>query len=131
MQFPGKITAGSVVDDPVTSLDLFPTALALAGVSAPPSLDGRDLLPRLSGEVPELPRRPLYWRVGQQAALRAGDWKIVRSAQRGEAGPWELYHLKEDLEEKNDRAESEPAILEDLIGEWERIDVEMIAPLFR
>ena len=131
MQFPGKFAAGNVVDDPVTSLDLFPTALALAGIATDRPLDGRNLLPQLSGERASPGPRPLYWRAGERAALRDGDWKIVKSPRRGESGVWELYHLGEDPGEKTDRASSEPALLGKLIREWELIDAGMVEPLFR
>ena len=130
MQYPGTIEAGKIYERPVISIDLFPTALNLAGLKPGESLDGVDLLPYLNGEKTSPPHSSLYWRVGNWGALRSDYWKLVRSPRRGEAGPWELYHLGEDPEEKNDLAESERGILKDLIADWEDLNSEMIEPVF-
>jgi len=130
MQFPGKIAAGTVYEKPVLSLDLFPTALDLAGVRVPPDLDGVDLLSHLSGEIYSPPHESIFWRVGPKAALRKGDWKIVRNARRGEAGPWELYNIATDIGETENLAESETSILKDLTRVWEEQNEEMIEPVF-
>lgn len=131
MQLPGKIEAGLVYDKPVISLDLFTTALALAGVTAGKSLDGVDLLPYLNRENAGVPHDNLFWRVGNAAALRSGDWKLVRSPVKGAAGPWELYDLGKDPGEQNNLAGSESGLLDDLTGVWDRYNAEMIAPVFR
>ncbi|MEX2579186.1 MAG: sulfatase-like hydrolase/transferase [Verrucomicrobiales bacterium] len=130
MQFPGKIEAGTVFEKPVVSLDLFATALALAKVNLPPEIDGVDLSPHLAGETFAQPHESLYWRVGDRAALRKAGWKIVRNPRRGEPGPWELYHVAEDIGETENLADLEPGILDNLIGTWEEYDQEMIEPAF-
>ena len=131
MQFPGRLEAGQIYEEPITSLDLFPTSLKLAGLERSNSLDGVDLMPFLRGEVGGAPHESIFWRVGNRSALRKGDWKIVRSPERGEPGEWELYQMKEDMAEENNRAESEKAILKQLIGVWEEYDAEMVEPAFR
>ncbi len=131
MQFPGKIKAGRVYEPPVISLDLFPTALELAGVEAGVSSDGVNLFPFLNDENSGVPHENLFWRVGNAAALRSGDWKIIRSPVKGALGPWELYDLASDPEERNNLAGSEPGRLRDLTGTWESYNVDMIAPVFR
>ena len=49
---PGVTKPGSVCDDPVVSMDFFPTMLELAGLPLKPKLhaDGRSLLPELTGK---------------------------------------------------------------------------------
>lgn len=49
MRWPGRIAAGTKVDDPVISLDFLPTFLAVSGADVDPEwqLDGVDLVPRL------------------------------------------------------------------------------------
>ena len=37
-----------------------------------------DLLPFLSGEKSSPPHDALYWRFGEQMAIRLGDYKLVR-----------------------------------------------------
>lgn len=130
MQFPGKIEAGTVYDEPILSLDLFPTSLQLAGLKPPMNTDGVDLLPYLSGESIGAPHESIFWRVGNKGALRKGDWKLVRNPRRGEPGPWQLYNLADDIGETNDLADSEESILKDLTRTWEDYDDEMIEPVF-
>jgi len=131
MQLPGNIEAGQVYDEAVISLDLFPTTLALAGVGKADSLDGVDLLPYLNGENSGAPHDNLFWRVGNAAALRSGDWKIVRSPVKGAAGPWELYDLDSDYQEQNNLAGSETGRLRELAETWDRLNADMIPPVFR
>jgi arylsulfatase A-like enzyme len=54
MKWPGKIKPGTVIDDPVISLDFTPTFLAAGGVALDPgwNLDGVNLLPRLTNMPP-------------------------------------------------------------------------------
>ena len=80
MRWPGRIRAGSVIDDPVSSLDFLPTFLAVAGARPKPEwkLDGINLIPRLAGEVDALPERDLHWRGGGSKgpiAMRRGPWR--------------------------------------------------------
>jgi arylsulfatase A len=114
-RWPEKIAAGSVVDEPLWSPDILVTATKLAGVPQPADtiLDGRDLLPTLCGEV-KSPHRSLFFSYGNHAALRMGDWKIVRESS---ARPWQLFHLKEDPGEQVDRAPTHPEKLAGLIAE--------------
>lgn len=128
---PGRAPEGAVYEPPVTSLDLFPTALRLAGIEPDKNTDGIDLLPFLDGSVTGAPHDSLYWRVGNQAALRKGDWKAVRPGGNNPSGKWELYDLASDPGESRDLSGEEGARLEELTREWKEIDGDMIAPLFR
>ena len=40
-------------------------------------LDGVDLRPYLTGERSDRPHETLYWRFGDQWAVRHGDWKLL------------------------------------------------------
>jgi len=140
VQWKGRIPAGKVDDRPVIQLDILPTALAAAGVEAKPEwkLDGTNLLPYLTGEKAGAPHDALYWRFGQQIALRSGDWKIVKGAgmpgiaggQAGKAGAEgaELYNLKDDIGEKNNLAAKNPEKLKELSLAWERWNADNIDP---
>ena len=70
--WPGTLPAGKTYEAPVIQLDILPTALAAAGVTLKPEwkLDGVDLLPYLSGKKKDNPHDTLYWRFGQQMAIR-------------------------------------------------------------
>jgi len=50
VRYPPRIKAGSVSNDLVLTIDLAPTVLSLAGVTPPASMEGRSLVPILSGE---------------------------------------------------------------------------------
>ncbi len=133
LQWPSRLSGGQVYEKPVISLDLFDTCLAAADVEPENITDGVDLLPFLVDEdAAPIPHRSLYWRVGKKAALRMGDWKLVRNPGRrfGGSEEWELYNLAEDIEEMNDLADRETDKLKELEQEWEARDREMIDPVF-
>jgi arylsulfatase A-like enzyme len=110
---PGVTPGGSTCDTPINSTDFYPTLLNFAGLPAlqAGSIDGVDLTPLLRGE--KLERGPLYWHYPHYSnqgcqpsgAIRDGDWKLI---EQYESGRSELYHLADDLGEKNDLAEREP-----------------------
>ena len=135
VRWPGTIPAGQVSDSPVTSLDIFQTAVSLSATTPPKtqSLDGVDLLPHLT-KSQAIPERPLFWRVGNRTALRLGDWKIIQQPERGkgrQATPeWQLFNLANDISETENLAQQHPEKLNELIAHWETINAEMIEPVF-
>jgi arylsulfatase A-like enzyme len=76
----GHLPAGMVDDRPIIQLDIMPTALAVAGGSLPTDrqIDGVNLMPYLTGKLRQAPHEILFWRMGPQAAVRKGDWKLIR-----------------------------------------------------
>lgn len=59
IRWPARVTGGRVMDDLVSHTDLAPTFLEAAGLTPPPVMTGRSLLPLLASEgVPGTPRRP-------------------------------------------------------------------------
>ncbi len=132
MQWKGHIPAGKVDDRPVIQLDIHPTALAAAGVDIRPEwkLDGVNLLPYVTGEKSSAPHNALYWRFGQQVAIRMGDWKLVKGAgmegigvevrAKASMAGAELYNLKSDIGEKNNLAAKEPEKVKQLAAVWDK-----------
>lgn len=116
IQWKGKVPAGRVVDEPIISLDILPTALALAGVEAQPgwNLDGVNLLPLLHGQSTRLPRERLFWKWNDRDyAVRQGDWKLVRvKAANG------LFDLRTDIGESADRTGERGQLAQDLKSVW-------------
>jgi arylsulfatase A-like enzyme len=106
--YPAKLPAGRVHAAPVSTLDLVPTALSAAGVQLPADLDGRAVTAELAGEAAA--PRDLYWRFWRQAAIRRGDWKLLRLAD----GRRFLFDLANDVGERRDRSAAEPARLAEL-----------------
>ncbi|MBI3209634.1 MAG: sulfatase [Candidatus Solibacter usitatus] len=49
IRFPGKAKAGHVAEEFVNLMDLAPTFLDMAGIAAPAAMDGRSLVPMLTG----------------------------------------------------------------------------------
>jgi arylsulfatase A-like enzyme len=112
----GKIPGGQVCKTPVTSLDVAATACAMAGVKRPDSLDGLNLLPLLSQNQP-LPKRALTWRFWSQAAVREGDWKLLKMGDRKSY----LFNLANDPGESRNLFKENPETakrLESKLASW-------------
>ena len=133
-RWPERIPAGGVYQPPLSSLDLMPTIAAACGTEPPRNLDGWNVLPQICGSQTPVSSRDLYWRQGNRAAFRSGDWKIVspyRSRAGGsEARVWELYNIREDIGEEKDLAAQHPKILADLQARWQSMDEKMAQPSF-
>ena len=112
----GRITAGTVRDEPVIALDIAATAAAAAGLDAEPTgLDGMDLVPWLTGTAAP-PERTLFWRWIAQAAIREGRWKLLRGGRREY-----LFDLEADPSEQQNRLAAHPDIAADLrqkLADW-------------
>jgi arylsulfatase len=99
-RWPGKIKPGTVLNGIASHIDLFPTLLAMAGdpnvtqkllngctvgdKTFRVHLDGQNLLPYLTGEAKESPRKALFYFSddGDVMAVRNGDYKFVLAEQR-------------------------------------------------
>jgi len=138
--WPGRVKPG-LYDQPVIQLDLHVTALACAGVDVQPQwqLDGVDLLPLLSGEKTGTPHEALYWRFGQQMAIRAGDWKLVRydsnadtltGARNQGVTAAKLYRLSDDIGETKDLGGAMPDKVQELQAKWDAWNATLVAPLW-
>ena len=126
VRWPARLPAGIVNATPVISLDLTATALAAAGVNVPAdTLDGVDL-----ATPPAATPRTFYWRAGPRAAVRSGDWKLLREPARGAPGPWQLYDLATDVSEQTDLAARHPERVAELSARWEKWSAAQSAPLW-
>jgi arylsulfatase B len=128
-QWPGKVPAGKTFDRPVLSTDIFATIHAAAGAPRPKGeyIESYDLLPYLTGKYKEDPHEWLYWRQSHKTAFRLGDMKIVRQTPK----KWELYNLSEDPSETKDLSKALPDQFESLLEGWEKINGNMVVPLFK
>jgi arylsulfatase A-like enzyme len=78
-----------------------------------------DLMPFLTGANKGKPHETLYWRFGQQWAIRHGDFKLVVG--RDGSGKPELYDLAKDISEAKDLATAQPdkaKELQSLYDKW-------------
>lgn len=138
VSWPGRLKPG-VYAQPVIQLDLTATALAAAGVPAQPDwqLEGVDLLPYLNGEKTGAPHDALYWRFGQQMAIRAGDYKLVRydsnadtltGARNQPVSAAKLYNVTADLGETKDLAAALPEKVKELQARWDAWNAANLKP---
>ncbi|MFZ5831987.1 MAG: sulfatase [Planctomycetota bacterium] len=130
MRWTGTLAAGKEYNHPVVSLDVFPTAAALAGAKLPEgrTIDGVNLMPYLLGKNQGRPHEVLFWRSGggPTGAVRAGDQKLARPA----GSDWQLYDLENDISETSDLAAEKPAVVAELQKQYEQWDAQLIQPVF-
>ncbi len=116
---------GALESTPGHLVDLMATAIDIAGAKFPAELagrptvppEGRSFAPLLTAAAPAPAAvRPLFREHEGNAAIRVGDWKLVR---QGRTGPWELYHLKRDRTELHNLAATDTARARDLAAQWE------------
>ncbi len=128
MNWPNTLEAGTIYSHPVSSLDIAPTFLELAGreIQEEDNFDGVNLLPYILEEGTTLPHQELKWRFTISAAIRDGDWKLIRLPDRLPL----LYFLPTDTSEQNNLSlihiEKTKELLQKL-GSW---DVGLPHPVF-
>ncbi len=127
MQWPGHLKAGTVSDQVISSLDLFPTAVAMAGGELPKDrvIDGVNLIPYLTGKNKAAPHEVLCWRNGSNAAVRKGNWKLFKGGDH-----YWLFDLSKDTGEQKNLAAERPEIVEQLKKELAKWEAQMKEPLW-
>lgn len=134
----GRIAAETVYNHPVIQLDILPTALAAAGIDIKPdwNLDGVNLWPSITGQSNTVPHETLYWRLGEQNAVRHGDWKLVQYDLNVENYPTrgvsskKLYHLQKDIGETQDLTGEYPEKAKELESLWQTWNSQLAKPLW-
>jgi arylsulfatase A-like enzyme len=123
LKWKNQLPENTVYHQPVSALDIFPTAAAACGVSTPNDrpLDGVSLLPFLRGTEQDIPHEKLYWRSDHVHAIRKGDYKLIFSSR----DQWmELYDLRYDPYEKHNLFMLMPEKVKELnkeLQDWEDI----------
>lgn len=117
----GRIPAGAVSHEPVSSIDFYPTLLELAGVRPPKGhvVDGVSLAAIFRKPAAKLKARDLAWYYplekdhflgGKSAvAIRDRRWKMIEFLQTGEK---QLFDLQADPGEERNLAAARPAVVE-------------------
>jgi arylsulfatase A-like enzyme len=117
---------------PACTVDVLPTIVELCGLGSPASpLDGRSLAPRLTANVPHLPRPIIATaRYSGSAVPRVavieGDWKLVQDID----GTSELYDRLRDPADRTDRTRDEPEVtsrLAAIADRWRRTHADAAA----
>ncbi len=125
-RWPGRIPAGTVSAEFGSTMDLFPTCLAAAGLPLPPGIayDGQDLGPYLRREKSGREALLYYYSDTELRAVRKGPWKLHVASN----APWDgppgvqkhdpplLFHLLHDPSERYDLAAKHPDVVRELLG---------------
>lgn len=129
IRWPSRIKPGAKSQRVAAHIDVLPTLLDACGVDKPETLklDGRSVLPLLTGEPVEWPQRSIVIQThrGDQPQryhhfmIRQGRYKLLHASGFGResfagAPQFELYDLGEDPGEQNDLAATKPELLNQL-----------------
>ncbi|MBX9790969.1 MAG: hypothetical protein K2Y37_18780 [Pirellulales bacterium] len=85
-----------------------------------------NLLPYLTGRIKGAPHETLYWRFGEQWAIRHGDWKLVVGRDGGREPA--LFNLAADIAESKNLADKEPAKLKELLTLYQAWNAQQAPP---
>jgi arylsulfatase A-like enzyme len=110
VRFPGRIPAGAVSHEFLSTLELFPTFTKLAGGELPKgvTLDGYDMLDTLAGKA-KSPRTELFSERRSDQAARVGKYKWFKQGKvEG------LFDLEADIGETHDLSTQKPDVLKDV-----------------
>ena len=129
-RWPGRIPAESTSGAIAMNIDLLPSIAAVAGAAITPNsvLDGRNILPVLTGKSNESPHQALFFfNHDRIAAVRTQDWKIVvradyRNIERvlPEHDVQLLFDMRKDPEERYSLAAHRPDKWQELNAHLER-----------
>jgi arylsulfatase A-like enzyme len=130
VRWPAVIAPGTQSEEPVVTIDFYPTLLEAAAGDPPDDyqLDGLSLLPIWKDSDASLQRENIYWhfpgyphfiyRTGPVSAIRSGPWKLLKLYETSHV---ELYNLDEDIGEQYDLAQQRPEVrdrLRDQLEGW-------------
>ena len=127
--WPGRIKPGTVVNEMIHEVDLFPTLIGLAGASTAGAkpLDGLDVWGTISEGKPSPRTEIVYDLQPFRAGLRQGDWKLVWRTPLPQAV--ELYNLAKDPSETDNVAAANPDKVAALQKRANDLARDMIPPL--
>jgi arylsulfatase A len=136
-RWPGVIPAGISSEEMSMNLDLFVTCLRLAGAPRPRDriINGKDIMPVLTGESLSPHDTLLFYDTRTLVALRHQQWKYHRRFRTDNAGYWPLeqgpflFDLETDPNESYSILESEPQLATELAAMLDAAEAEMAANL--
>jgi arylsulfatase A-like enzyme len=131
IQWPARIKANSLYEQPVISLDIFATIAASVGNVVTPAnkLDGVDLLPYLTKTKQGPPHEYLFWRQYDQknyAVLHSPGLKEVILKDSSLS----LYNLTADVAESINTAGKNAAAIKKIEQQRKKWEAQMIPPAF-
>ena len=122
VKWSGVTRPGAVIEEPVTSVDLFPTMLGMARLEVGDNIDGQSLVSLLRGDA-DFERGPIYWHYPHYnahtpvvtctpyGAVREGRFKLVELYEDDRV---ELYDLRADIGETRNLATAMPERVDEL-----------------
>lgn len=138
-RWPGVIEPGSVNEDMVSNVDFAPTFLACAGMETPGDMQGRSMMPMLTGKHPKDWRETFYYEYFEYPAVHSvyphygvctKKHKLIHYVYKDEIDAWELFDLEKDPHEMHS-VYADPAYAEvtkELKGELGRLRKELKVP---
>jgi arylsulfatase len=114
-----KRDAGKFVRQAAYLPDFMATCIELSGASYPqnvPPCEGASILPLLQGTEAPIHVDPIYWEHEGNAAVRWGQWKLVREYKK----PWELFDIQQDRTEMRDLSDTHSTKRDEMIAMWEK-----------
>ncbi|MGV3545783.1 MAG: sulfatase [Pedobacter sp.] len=126
MQWPGKVPAGNVYHNMVSSLDILPTAVAAANGKFVEKFvpDGKNLVPFIDRNNRKKPHEALFWRRGVAAAVRKDKWKIIKAGDN----PLLLFDLSKDTSETTNLALKNLKKVKELLRDLQKWEQKMDKP---
>jgi arylsulfatase A-like enzyme len=127
--WPGHIKEGSVVNEMIHTVDLYPTLVKLAGGNLGKSkpLDGLDVWGTISEGKPS-PRTELVYNIEPfRAAIREGDWKLIWRTLLPQSV--ELFNITKDPSETTNLAAQQPEKVAELQGRINKLAAEAQKPI--
>ena len=127
VSWPAELNKNIKFNGLVSSLDIFATSMAAAGIYNDKfSLDGVNLFPYLKGEKIGNPHESLFWRKLNNSAIRIGNYKMVHLENYGST----LYNLDTDLGENNNLFFSNKNIVKSLEMKYNAWESTLAEPLW-
>ena len=115
-KWPGRIEPDTSTDHISAFQDVMPTICDAAGIDSPNEIDGISFISTLLGKTENQKQHELlYWELKQQQAIRMGEWKLYRRANKNGQIKNHLFNLANDEAEKNNLAKSNPDQLQKMI----------------
>jgi arylsulfatase len=124
VRWPSRFGANrNTIDEPSHFIDLMATC-ADAGSATHPArardeavfpMQGRSLVPLISGEAQRFERQ-IFWEHEGNRAMRRGRWKLVRKY----PGDWELYDMEADRTELHNLTDANPKLAKEMAADWEK-----------
>lgn len=129
-RWPAGIPAGGECDLVITSMDLFPTLVELAGGTPKIKTDGKSIVDVLRGERSKPVHKYFaYYQATQLQAIRSGEWKLyleldeffLRTGKPGGGEVAKLFNLRDDISERRNVIDDHPDVVARLNGYAEQV----------